>query len=218
VTHRREERLSVVATTVLVGQERQRQAPELAARQPGSAWVPLREDPVRTSCVDKRGSPGVSRGVPHPGRAIMSVKIDQSSLHVLPIHRSGRLACVTYAPGHNVHWIQALRSSNDKEASTQTWSGIVTDVGGEVVTIRKPDGSLARFRTHDPARLVLILRRKGVKVTVNDRYAIMRAGFTRNGSTCLSVQADKGEPLGACTIADLPPSATALETSGGDDD
>ena len=148
----------------------------------------------------------------------MSVKIDQNFSHVLPLPRSGGLVCVTYAPGHNVHWIQALRSSNDEAAAAKTWSGMVTAVEGEVVTVRKPDGSLARFRTHDPARLVLILRRKGVEVTVNDRYCILRAGFTRNGSTCFSVKADKGEPLGACKIADLPPSATALDTSGGDDE
>ena len=148
----------------------------------------------------------------------MSVKIDQSFLHVLPLPDAGGLVCVTYAPGHNVHWIQALRSANDEAAAAQTWSGKVTAVEGEVVTIRKPDGSLARLRTHEPARLVVILRRKGVKVTVNDQYCIMRAGFTRNGSTCLSVQADKGEPLGPCKIADLPPSATAPEASGGDDE
>jgi hypothetical protein len=49
-----------------VGQERQRKAPELAAQQPGSAWVPLREDPARTSCAGKRGSPGVKHGIPQP--------------------------------------------------------------------------------------------------------------------------------------------------------
>jgi len=148
----------------------------------------------------------------------MSVKIDQSFLHVLPLPRSGGLVCVTYAPGHNVHWIQALRSANDEAAAAQTWSGKVTAVEGEVVTIRKPDGSLARFRTHDPARLVLILQRKGVNVTVNDRCCIMRAGVPRSGSTCFSVQAEKGEPLGPCKIADLPPSAPAIDSSVGEDE
>ena len=55
----------------------------------------------------------------------MSVKIDQSFLHVLPLPSSGRLVCITYAPGHNVHWIQALRSSNDEAAAAKTWSGMV---------------------------------------------------------------------------------------------
>lgn len=148
----------------------------------------------------------------------MSVKIDQSFSHVLPLPDSSGLVCQSYAPGHNVHWIQALHSANHKAVAAQTWSGKVDTIEGEVVTVRKSDGSLARFRTHDPAVLVAIVERRGVKVTVNDQYCIMRAGFTRNGSTCLSVQADKGEPLGPCKIADLPPSTTAIDSSGGDDD
>jgi hypothetical protein len=148
----------------------------------------------------------------------MSIKIDQSFLHALPLPDSSGLVCQSYAPGHNVHWIQALHSANHKEVAAQTWSGKVTDVDGEVVTVRKPDGSLTRFRTHDPALLVAIVKRRGVKVTVNDQYCIMRAGITRAGSTCISVQADKGGPLEPCKIGDLQPSATALDASGGDDD
>jgi len=148
----------------------------------------------------------------------MSVKIDQSSLHSLPLPDSGGLVCTWYAPGHNVHWIQALHSANHKEVAAQTWSGKVLTIDGEVVTVRKPDGSLVRFRTHDPAHLASIVKRRGVKVTVNDQYCIMRAGITRAGSTCISVQADKGEPLEPCHIGDLPPNATDLDASGDEDE
>ena len=148
----------------------------------------------------------------------MSVKIDQSFLHDLPLPDSSRLVCQSYAPGHNVHWIQALHSANHKEVAAQTWSGEVTGIDGEVVTVRKPDDSFARFRIHDPAQLAALLERRGLKVTVNDQYCIMRAGITRAGSSCISVQADKGEPLGPCHIGDLPPSATALDASGDDDE
>jgi hypothetical protein len=122
----------------------------------------------------------------------MSVKIDQSLLHSLPLPDSSGLVCVSYAPGHNVHWIQALHSANHKEVAAKTWPGKVTGIDGEMVTVRKPDGSLVRFRIHDPAQLAALLERRGVKVTVNDQYCIMRAGITRVGSTCISVQADKG--------------------------
>jgi hypothetical protein len=148
----------------------------------------------------------------------MSVKNDQSSLHALPLPDSGALVCTSYAAGHNVHWIQALHSANHKEVAARTWSGTVVTIDGEVVTVRKPDGSLARLRTHDPAHLATIVERRGVKVTVNDQYAIMRAGITRAGSTCISVQADKGEPLGPCKIGDLPPSTAVHNASGGEDD
>ena len=129
-----------------------------------------------------------------------------------------RRVCISYAPGHNVHWIQALRSANDEAVSAKTWPGKLVTVEGEVVTIRKPDDSLVRFRVHHPARLVRLLQHKNVGVTINDQFSIMRAGITRTGSTCISVKADKGEPLGPCHIGGLPPSATALDASGGDDD
>jgi hypothetical protein len=135
----------------------------------------------------------------------MSVKIDQSSLHTLPLSGSSGLVCQSYAPGHNVHWIQALHSANHKEVAEQTWAGKVVTIEGEVVTVRKPDGTLARFRTHDPAQLADIVKRRGAKLTVNDQYCIMRAGITRAGSTCISVQADKGEPLEPCKVGDLAP-------------
>jgi len=148
----------------------------------------------------------------------VSVKIEQGSLQYLPLPDSSGLVCVSYAPGHNVHWIQALRSANLKEVAAQTWSGKIVGIEGEVVTVRKPDGSLARFRTHDPALLAAIVERRGPKATVNDQYCIMRAGLTRKGSTCISVQADKGEPLGPCKIDDLPPSATDVEACVSDDE
>ena len=148
----------------------------------------------------------------------MSVKIDQSFLHSLPLPDTSALVCTWYAPGHNVHWIQALHSANHTEVASQTWSGKVLTIDCEVVTVGKPDGSLVRFRTHDPAHLASIVKRGGAKVTVNDQYCIMRASITRNGSTCISVQADKGEPLEPCHIGELPPSATATDASGGDDE
>ena len=111
-----------------------------------------------------------------------------------------------------------MHSANHKQVAAQTWSGKVDTIEGEVVTVRKPDGSLARFRTHDPALLVAIVERRGVKVTVNDQYCIMRAGITRAGSTCISVQADEGEPLEPCHIGDLQPSTTDLDVSSDEDE
>ena len=117
---------------------------------------------------------------------------------------SRKIVCTTYAPGHTVHYIQALQSANRKAASAQTWRGKVVAVDGEVVTVRKSDGDLTRFRMHNPAGLVAILEDLGVDVTVNDQYAILRAGITRTGSFCISVKADSGEPLGPCPTDDPP--------------
>ena len=148
----------------------------------------------------------------------MPVKLDQSMLLHLPLAGSCALVCISYAPGYTVHWIQALHGANDKAVAAQAWSGKVVTVEGEVVTVRKPDGSLALFQIPDPAGLVVILQDGGVAVTVNDQYAIMRAGIALAGSFWVSVQVDKGEPLGPCKIGDLAPSATALHAFGGGDD
>ena len=147
----------------------------------------------------------------------MSKKITTRSFDRL-LPDLGRLGCETYEAGHNVHWIQALRSSNDEAAAARTWSGKVTAVEGEVVTVRRLDGRLALFRNHDPARLLVILEHKGVGVTVNEQYCIMRAGITPDGSFCISVHADSGQPLGPCPTDHLPPSAKAVDSSGDDDE
>jgi hypothetical protein len=117
---------------------------------------------------------------------------------------SKKIVCTSYAPGHNVHYIQALHSANQKAVSAQTWPGKVVAVDGEILTVRKPGGDLTRFRIHNPAGLVAILEHVGVDVTVNDQYAILRAGITRTGSSCISVQTDSGEPLRPCPTDDLP--------------
>lgn len=147
----------------------------------------------------------------------MSKKIDTRSFRRL-LPDLSRFGCISYKAGHNVHWIQALHSANKPEVAVQTWTGKIVTVEGEVVTVRKLDGSVARFRNHDPARLVVILEHMGVKVTVNEQYAILRAGITPAGSFCISVRADSGQPLGQCPTGDEPASATALDTSGGDDE
>jgi hypothetical protein len=133
----------------------------------------------------------------------MSKKIDKRSFqHLLP--DLNPFGCPSYASGHHVHWIQALHSANKSEVAAQTWSGQIIAVDGELLTVRKADGSLSRFRNHDPARLVVILEHFGIDVTVNDQYAILRAGITRTGAFCISVRADSGEPLEPCLTVGLP--------------
>lgn len=56
-----------------------------------------------------------------------------------------------------------------------------------------------------------------MKATINDQYCIMRARITQAGSSCISVQADNGEPLGPCPTGDLPPPATDVDTSESED-
>ncbi len=134
----------------------------------------------------------------------MSMKIDQRSSDQPPLPDLYRLGCTSYRAGHNVHWIQALHTENKPEVSAQSWRGQIVTVDGELLTVRKPDGSFTRFRHHDRVRLVVILERTGVEVLINDQYAILRAG-----PFCISVKAGRGEPLGPCPTDQPPPNMTA---------
>jgi hypothetical protein len=132
----------------------------------------------------------------------MAKKIDLASMRrVLP--DLSRFGCTSYRAGHSVHWIQALHSANKAEVAAQTWSGQILTVDGELLTVRKPDNSLIRFRNHDPARLIVILEHMGVDITVNDQFKILRAGITPAGSFGFSVKPDSGEPLEPCPTGDL---------------
>ena len=129
----------------------------------------------------------------------MSKKTKKSSLRVPDPFRFG---CTAYFAGHQVHWIQALRSANNESlhsvgsvaVSAPTWSGKVVSVEGEVLTVRKSDGSLARFRNHDPVRLVFILEHLGVDVPVHERWSTRRAGTTEAGSRRFPLNPHRGHP------------------------
>lgn len=123
-----------------------------------------------------------------------------------------RFGCMSYGAGHQAHWIQWMHSARNeslnnlgsKAVSAPTWSGKVVSVEGELLTVRKPDGSLRRFRHHDPVRLAVVLEHMGVDVTVDERWSFLRAGFTEAGHAfCFSVQADRGLPLGPCLTNDV---------------
>lgn len=142
----------------------------------------------------------------------MSKNVDLSRSGPQPIPALRRLGCTSYRGGHNVHWMQALHSANKPAVAAQTWSGTIVTVDGDVLTVRKPDGSLIRFRNHDPARLVATLERDGVDILINDQYAILCLSPSLEGrASCFSIQADNGEPLGPCQSDQLPLHVTPEE-------
>lgn len=61
--------------------------------------------------------------------------------------------CTSYAPGHTVHWIQALHSANKPEVARLTRRGTLTAVDGDLLTIDVTDGGggeQERYRNHEP--------------------------------------------------------------------
>ena len=139
----------------------------------------------------------------------MSEKIDPESFDRL-VPDPNRFGCTSYLAGHNPHWIQWSHSARET-GPAKTWPGKIVAVGGEVLTVRKPDESLTRFRCHDPVRLIFILEHLGVDVAVNDRWSILRAGITEAGAFCFSVKADDGQPLGPCPIGALPSNVAGVD-------
>jgi hypothetical protein len=139
----------------------------------------------------------------------MSRKIDLESFDRL-VPDPNRFGCISYLAGHNPHWIQWSHSARET-GPAKTWPGKVVTVEGEVLTVRRPDESLVRFRCHDPVRLIFILEHLGVDVAVNDRWSILRAGITEAGAFCFSVIADDGQPLGPCPIGALPSNVAGVD-------
>ena len=98
--------------------------------------------------------------------------------------------CGSYRPGHEVHQIQAIRSSEDL---TLGRSGRVLAIDGEVIEIRFDDGEVARYRHHETARLRAEVAASHPGVTVQARWSLLH---------CLSLHSvarDTGEqPLSPC--------------------
>ncbi len=107
--------------------------------------------------------------------------------------------CRSYAPGHSVHWIQALHSANKPAVARRTRQGVLTAVDGDVLSVcfghvEEPEA----LRNHDPARLRAIAGPLPRAVSVNDEYCLLRVG-----PYCFSVHPAEDAPLGRCRYDDL---------------
>lgn len=123
-----------------------------------------------------------------------------------PVPATDGVDCTSYRSGHQVHWIQALHSTNKPEVSAQSWQGRVTSVDGQLITVVRDDGQVVRFRNHDPERLIAVLSVSSGEVVVNDEYAILYVS-----SRCFSVRRDKRRRLEPCPKDRPPAAATAGE-------
>lgn len=108
--------------------------------------------------------------------------------------------CDLFHPGHQIHWIAALRSGNQPDVRAKTWDGTITELGTDGLTVQRPDGSLIRFLNHHMERLIALSGGVGSRVSVNGQYCILRTP-SPDGSYCFSVATDTGQPLDACLTA-----------------
>ncbi len=107
--------------------------------------------------------------------------------------------CTSYAPGHSVHFIQALHAANKPEVARRTRRGTLTAVDGDVLTIRIAGADVPeRFRNHDPARLLAIAGVLPTEISHNAGYGLLKVG-----SYCFSVRRAGEGPLDPCPVDEL---------------
>ena len=78
-----------------------------------------------------------------------------------------------YRPGHTVHWIQAKKAAADPDGRER---GQIVDATEQGVVVQFGDGSLRRYRHHDIARLRTLIEQQGRRVTVQERWSLLRLG------------------------------------------
>jgi hypothetical protein len=80
--------------------------------------------------------------------------------------------CGLYTPGHEVHWIQGLRSGNDRISTPSPAHLIGVAADGEVVV--EVEGTVGRFWNHEPARIAFLARGVEDRLEVNWRWSTLK--------------------------------------------
>jgi len=91
------------------------------------------------------------------------------------------LRCGLYRAGHDVHFVQAIRSGNDDEA----WPGTASVDAAGSISITLDSGSVTRRWTHDPGRLAHLLAESGGHVLLRTKSILSIPHG--DGAYCVSV-------------------------------
>jgi hypothetical protein len=100
--------------------------------------------------------------------------------------------CSLHFPGHTVHWIQVRRAGAEPGVVED---GLIADVGEDVIRVRI-GAELREYRNHDTARIRDIVRERGPRVTVQERWSLLRFP-SPGGNYCVSI-VESAEPWVAC--------------------
>ena len=112
------------------------------------------------------------------------------------------LACGSYHPGHDVHWIQAKRSHEPPTVEC------VASVGADGwVTVNLDAGAGERVWNHDPGRLAALLARTAGRAVLRSHNVL--AVPSADGHYCVSVASapspcpEPDEDVGGLSLAEL---------------
>lgn len=122
--------------------------------------------------------------------------------------------CGLYLPGHEVHWIQGLHSSDAGEVAPVPCRILaVSDDGTIAVNLA---GERLELWTHDPGRLRALVAECGAAVTYQKRWRLLRVAHD-GGSYCIDVTPASSPERRACPTS--PPRhetpAVQLAATGG---
>ena len=92
--------------------------------------------------------------------------------------------CGSFKPGHEVHWIQGLRSAEDDENRPLPGRLLEVDDAGRVVV--EVAGDRIEFWNHEPARLMTLVDRNEGAILVQERWSLLKTRSS-DGHVCFSV-------------------------------
>ena len=125
--------------------------------------------------------------------------------------------CDLYLPGHNDHYIQALRAMGNAAEEERTRAILVVAADG-VIVASHADGGLVRYRTHSTRRIRRIAK-PGDEVIVCESYRIL--GVPEPGGTIstfsIALDQDELQPCSAVSATAATPEdlVEQLATRGG---
>ncbi len=126
-------------------------------------------------------------------------------------------SCDLYGPGHNVHWIPALKSAGNAAAEERTRTTLVVAADG-VIVVSLADGDLVRYRTHSTRRIRRIAK-PGDEMIVCESHRILGVPGPRGATRmfCIALDRDELQPCSVSPVTVATPDALAeqLATRGG---
>jgi hypothetical protein len=126
-------------------------------------------------------------------------------------------SCDLYLPGHNVHWIPALKAVGNAAEDQRTRATLVVAADG-VIVASHADGGLVRYRTHSTDQIRRIAT-PGDEVIVCESYRILGIPGPRGATRmfCIALDRDELRPCSASPITAATPEVLAerLATRGG---
>ena len=137
--------------------------------------------------------------------------------HVASPDLGGVGACQGFWPGHQVHWIPALKAAKKRDPCSSavvqsiSWSVSIVpnlEVEGHVIAIQT-SGEVRRYWNHDPDRIARALEIFGPDVQLQDGWGLF--GIPNGKSTYLfsivRLEPDGSLPGGTVTCFSLPDTA-----------